>query len=223
VATIGLRDLFYAKITEDESTGEETYGTPKRLAKAIDAKMSIDTAEASLYSDDGLSLIIKEFTGGKINLTTDELPSEAAADLLGFALDKNKVLVSASDDGSNPVALGFRAKNARNGYTYIWLYKVQFSIPESEYKTKGDKIEFTTPSIEGAIMRRNKPDSRGENPWRVIADSNAVPAAVITDWFKTVYEPEFNQVISNNGCSAKGAYLSNAAYGGVQPLLTITY
>ena len=34
MATIGLDKLYYAKITEDEN-GDETYATPKLLAKAI--------------------------------------------------------------------------------------------------------------------------------------------------------------------------------------------
>ena len=35
MATIGLDRLYYAKITENDA-GEETYGTPSQLAKAID-------------------------------------------------------------------------------------------------------------------------------------------------------------------------------------------
>ena len=36
MATIGLDRLYYAKITENDA-GEETYGTPEQLAKAISA------------------------------------------------------------------------------------------------------------------------------------------------------------------------------------------
>ena len=44
MATIGLDSLYYATITENPSTGEETYGTPKQLAKAISAEVSIEVA-----------------------------------------------------------------------------------------------------------------------------------------------------------------------------------
>lgn len=37
MATIGLDRLYYAKITENDA-GEETYGTPSQLAKAISAE-----------------------------------------------------------------------------------------------------------------------------------------------------------------------------------------
>ena len=39
MSTIGLDSLFYAPITEN-ATGEETYGTPVRLAKAISCELS---------------------------------------------------------------------------------------------------------------------------------------------------------------------------------------
>lgn len=43
MATIGLDSLFYAKITED-TEGNETYDTPKILAKAMTAELTIDPA-----------------------------------------------------------------------------------------------------------------------------------------------------------------------------------
>ena len=46
MATIGLDKLYYAPITED-AVGEETYGTPVQLAKAISADLSVELAEAT--------------------------------------------------------------------------------------------------------------------------------------------------------------------------------
>ena len=45
MATIGLDKLYYATITDDEN-GEEIYGTPTQLAKAISAELSVELAEA---------------------------------------------------------------------------------------------------------------------------------------------------------------------------------
>lgn len=41
MATIGLDKLYYAKITEGDN-GEETYGTPTQLAKAMTAELSVE-------------------------------------------------------------------------------------------------------------------------------------------------------------------------------------
>ena len=67
MATIGLDRLYYAKITENDA-GEETYGTPSQLAKAISADLSVELAEATLYADDGASEIVKEFKSGTLSL-----------------------------------------------------------------------------------------------------------------------------------------------------------
>ena len=47
MATIGLDKLYYAKITEAEN-GEETYGKPTQLAKAMSADLSVELAEANV-------------------------------------------------------------------------------------------------------------------------------------------------------------------------------
>lgn len=163
MATIGLDRLYYAKITEDE-IGEETYAAPVPLAKAISADMSVELAEAILYADDGAAEIVKEFKNGTLSLGIDDIGVSAASDLTGATIDDNHVLISTSEDGGTPVAVGFRAKKANGKYRYYWLYKVKFGIPATNLATKGDSITFSTPTIEGTIMRRNKLDAKGRHP-----------------------------------------------------------
>ena len=76
MATIGMDKLFYAAITEDDD-GHETYGTPKLLAKAIKADLSIELSEASFYADDAIAEIIKDFKSGKLSLGVDDIGREA--------------------------------------------------------------------------------------------------------------------------------------------------
>lgn len=191
MATIGLDRLYYSKITETD--GIETYETPKQLAKAIKADLSVELAEAVLYADDGAAEVVKEFKSGKLSLGIDDIGATAAEDLTGAKLDDNKVLISSSEDGGSPVAIGFRAKKANGKYRYFWLYRVKFGIPETNLQTKGDSITFQTPTIEGTVMRRNKLDGQGNHPWKAEAseDDAGVVASTITSWFTEVYEPAF--------------------------------
>lgn len=195
MATIGLDKLYYAKITEDAS-GEETYATPVQLAKAITAELSVELAEAILYADDGASEIVKEFKSGTLSLGVDDIGSMAASDLTGAVIDTNNVLISSSEDGGLPVAIGFRAKKSNGKYRYFWLYRVKFGIPATNLETKGDSITFSTPTIEGTIMRRNKPDAEGRHPWKAeVTEGDAgVAQEVITGWYDNVYEPVFTPV-----------------------------
>lgn len=192
MATIGLDKLFYAKITEDE-TGDETYGTPVQLAKAMNADLSVELAEATLYADDGASEIVKEFKNGTLSLGVDDIGASVASDLTGATIDANGVVVSASEDGGEPVAVGFRAKKSNGKYKYYWLYRVKFGIPATNLATKGDSITFSTPTIEGTILRRNKVDGKGKHPWKaeVTEGDSAVTAEIITNWYQEVYEPSY--------------------------------
>lgn len=192
MATIGLDKLFYAKITEDE-TGDETYSTPVQLAKAMNADLSVELAEATLYADDGASEIVKEFKNGTLSLGVDDIGASVASDLTGATIDANGVVVSASEDGGEPVAVGFRAKKSNGKYKYYWLYRVKFGIPATNLATKGDSITFSTPTIEGTILRRNKVDGKGKHPWKaeVTEGDAAVTSEIITNWYQEVYEPSY--------------------------------
>ena len=192
MATIGLDKLYYATITDDEN-GEEIYGTPTQLAKAISAELSVELAEATLYADDGAAEIVKEFKNGTISLGVDDIGSTTAAALTGVTVDKNNVVVSNSEDGGDPVAVGFRAKKSNGKYKYYWLYRVKFGIPATNLATKGDSITFSTPTIEGTVLRRNKPDTSGKHPWKaeVTEGDKDAPASVISSWYAEVYEPDY--------------------------------
>lgn len=200
MATIGLDALHYAEITEDEE-GNETYGTPVKLAKAMSAELSVALAEATLYADDGAAEVVKEFKNGTLSLGVDDIGPTAAAALTGVTIDKNNVIISTSEDGGKPVAIGFRARKANGKYRYFWLYRVKFGIPSTNLATKGDSITFSTPTIEGTVLRRNKEDARGQHPWKaeVTEGDSGVTAATISDWYKQVYEPAYTTEPSGEG------------------------
>lgn len=189
MAQIGLKNLFYAPITEDED-GNETYGTPVRLAKAIDASLTINRDDATLYADDGADVILREFQNGAITLGINDLENKVAAVLCGATVDANGVLVSTGEDTPPAVAVGFQSRSAKGGDRFFWLYRVVFGIPGASLKTKGESVEFSTPSIEGTISRRNKTDVNGKHPWKaeVKAGDTGVANSVTENWFKSVYE-----------------------------------
>ena len=192
MATIGFDRLYYSKITED-SNGEETYAVPSVLAKAITAELSVELVEAILYADDGAAEVVKDFNSGTLTLGVDDIGPTVAADLTGASTDDNGVLISASENVGTPVAVGFRAQKANGTYRYFWLYRAKFGLPATNLQTKADSITFSTPTIEGTVMRRNKLDGMGKHPWKAeVTEGDAgVSSATITGWFTEVYEPVY--------------------------------
>ena len=190
MATIGLDKLYYAAITEG-SNGDESYGTPVQLAKAISAELSVELNEAILYADDGRAESVKEFKSGTLSLSIDDLKPNQVAALLGAEIDENGALVSRGEDEPQYVAIGFRARKANGKYRYFWLYRVQFGIPGTSLATKGDSITFSTPTIEGTIFQRNKVDGRGRHPWKVEYTEEEEGTAIASSWYTAVYEPDY--------------------------------
>jgi len=222
MATIGLDSLYYAKITEDQN-GIETYGTPKVLAKAMTAELSVELIEAILYADDGASEVVKEFKSGALTLGIDDIGSLVAQDLTGCKIDSNNVVVSRSEDGGSPVAVGFRAKKANGKYRYFWLYRVIFSVPATTLATKGDSITFSSPTIEGTVFRRNKLDGENKHPWKaeVTEGDNGVSDSTISSWFTSVYEPDFTAVTPTITITTQPAGLTEVTAGSITGSLSV--
>ena len=188
MATIGLDKLYYAKITEDTS-GNETYEDPLPLAKAMTAELSVELAEATLYADDGAAEVVKEFQSGTLTLGVDDIGKSVAEDLTGAVIDENGVLISASEDGGAPVAIGFRAKKANGKYRYVWLFKVRAKPVTESYATKeGTTITRQTGEVEWTAIKRTS-DGR----YQAIADEGegGFDSSKAATFLESVYTPTF--------------------------------
>jgi phi13 family phage major tail protein len=110
------------------------------------------------------------------------------------------VVIAASEDGGD-LWRRFRAKKSNGKYRYFWLYRVKFGLPATNLATKGDSITFSTPTIEGTVLRRNKLDQNGKHPWKAeVTEGDAdVAASVITGWYTQVYEPVFTPASGGEG------------------------
>lgn len=180
--TLGLKDLYYALCTEEDDG--EGYGTPKRMAEAMTADLSVKTADGSLYADDTLSESVTEFASGTLKLGIKDLTPEVLAELLGQEVDQNKVVWAGKEDEPPYVAVGFRANKTGGKYRYVWLLKAKFKVPSEKYETKGESIKFNTPEIEADFTARKK-DGRWKADFVGTEDSTAAKT-----WFTKVPEPQ---------------------------------
>ena len=193
MATTGLSDVYIADITED-SNGYETYSTPEKLADSISADFTINRTKSEMYASDKLFDKKDEFTDGSFTFGAAAITSAMAAKITGATVDSNGLLIDASEDEPPAKAVGFKSKMTNGNYRFIWLYRVQFSYVKESFKTKEKTVSYSTPSIEGTILQRNKPDSRGKHPWRVSVNEgeSQSSASAISSWFSAVPpEPTF--------------------------------
>lgn len=183
---IGLRDLYFAEVGTDGA-----FETPYRIAKAIEASVTPNVSNAVLYADDGAAESASAEGETEIGLNVDALANSIYAKLLGKTVIKGGVADSTGDVAPNG-ALLFRSLKSNGKYRYIVYYKGNFQVPEETYTTKGESIEYNTPTINGVFVHSDTVlDEKGNGVKRFIVDEDDedADADVIKDWFTAVYNP----------------------------------
>lgn len=176
---IGLRDLYYAILTKDDSTGV-AYQKPVKIAGAINAKISPKVDTQTLYADDGPSETVTSLGEIEVEFGVKDIPLSVQAALLGHSMS-NGILIKKADDVAPYVALGFRSKKSNGKYRYVWLYKGRFETPEQEYKTMEDKPNFQSANLKGTFVKRDY-----DGLWQVIGDEDEAGFTKANTWFDSV-------------------------------------
>ena len=157
MAGIGLKRFKYAKLNSDG-----TYGPVKTLAGAIECKVSLDLSEAMLYADDVIKEQVSIFKSGTLTAGIDDDNDEIFAELLGKTVDEETGVV-ASNVSDEPIYIGFghivpKMVNGVKKYKVEFFPKMKFKPFIADAKTKGDNLEFTTPSVEATIFENDDGD-----------------------------------------------------------------
>lgn len=193
---IGLKDLYFAPL-QSESAESTTYGAPFKLAAAIEAGITANKADASVYADDALYDSISLLNSFEVTLTVADLEAGSANKVLGRSENYVGQLDTESDI---PVegALMFRSLRSDGTYDYVVLYKGKFSVNDANYATKGDSIEYQNVELVGTF------GARLDGKMRYVVNSGEAKAATaIAGWFTTVQEPvedtQSGKTNENNG------------------------
>ena len=168
MAKIGLKYPVAAIITAENADAAPTYDTGFIIGKAVSANKNITSNDNPLYGDDAIAENYTFFSEGTIELgvtdfgTDTEDTLEIQAKLLGHTVETEgegssavKVIVKKASDNAPYVGLGYYKTKKLNNvkmYEATLLYKVKFQLPSEETTTKGQNIEWQTPSITGRIM-----------------------------------------------------------------------
>lgn len=196
-ARIGLSNLHYAKMTtEDTKTSLPVYGTPVAVTDdAIQANVSVNYAEAELYSGNVQVEQAREFQNATLTLEVPGLTAQQEADLTGATVDAQTGLVTHSADDVAPwVAIMFEGQ-AQSGTKrrLVKLFKCRFSTPSDENQTKGSSTEYRTTTLEGTCVALKYTDAvtgKGHN-WK---QTQTIDADDETDWYDSVLPDDEEEV-----------------------------
>lgn len=168
MAFVGLRHPVFAPITTETDGAEPVYGKGVVIGRAIKADIAFKRTDVKLYGDDMACEADNTVTGGTVTLGTDDLSDEVAVAMLGETKGETGEIV----ESSKPAPYGgfgyLRVRRLRGVTSYIayWLYKVQFARGDENASTKGESLEWQTPTVQGSMMGVYADDS-GEQSFRV--------------------------------------------------------
>lgn len=183
MAYTGLKNFYYAVMTDDVVDGTTTYETPKRLGAAIALSETPTTSMNTLYAENGPAETASANGPTTAEIGVKDLAPEVRADILGQRLDANGVLHQNRNDKAPYVALGFQMTSETESDAFVWLYKGKFGRPSTTAATKGESVEFSTPTISATFIGR---DSDGEEKSSIV--QNDANQAVVDAWFTAVHE-----------------------------------
>lgn len=182
MAYIGLAHPVIAKLASQSTQAgvtTPTYSDAFLCGKAVSINVAPNYNEARLYADNILAEYAKEFKDGTITLGVDALPIEAQSVMFGHAVSgtqgQEEITYKSGDAGSY-VGVGFYVDTIRQGkraYEASVIYRCLFAQGADDYTTKGDSIEFKTPSLEGAVSALDDGQWKKSKVFATEADAQA--------------------------------------------------
>lgn len=182
MATVGLKNLYYAPLSSDTSSGA-TYGTPVKIAGAVSVDINPSVNFATLYGDDAPFAADSSMSEITVTIESCDLTLEDQAALLGHTVNSTtKQLEAKASDTAPYVALLFEAKKHNGNTRYVKLLKGKFAPTQETMQTKGESVTYTTPKLEGRFVAREY-----DGAWKRVADSdNTESATLIAGWYSAV-------------------------------------
>lgn len=190
MAYIGMKYVVAAKVASETPGSPVTYTTGGMvIGKAISGNVTWNRNDNPLYADDSIAEDDNGITGGEIELGLDDMTDDVRVFLLGDKMTAgsgdNPATYETGDAAAPYVGFGFirvRRKAGATTFQAVWFYKAQFGEASEEAQTKGESIEWQTPTLTGRIMGVQN-DSTMATKYRVRATFDTEAAA--RTWLNT--------------------------------------
>ena len=157
MAFVGLLYAVAAPIQTEADGQAITYGKGQVIGGMMTAEISYTRNSNPLYADDRVMEEDNSITGGTIKMGVDDVNDDARVMMLGDVKegDAGEEVYHETGESAPYVGTGYirvRRKDSKTNYIAYWVHKAIFGIGTESAKTKGQNIEWQTPTLEGSIM-----------------------------------------------------------------------
>lgn len=165
---------------------EEGYETPIHVPGAVNLGLTPEGDTNTFYADNIAYFSMTSNNGYTGDLEMALVPDTVLAEMLGWEIDGNGMLVEIADGIQKEFALLFEVKGNEKNKRYVY-YNCKASRPAEEHQTKKESIEPNTQALTLAIMPI---DIEGKNIVKGGLELSTANADVYNSWYDGVIVPD---------------------------------
>ena len=180
----GFKSVYIAFMTD---ATVPTYAAPIAIPGAVSFAPGPEGDKTTFYADDSKYFVITSNNGYSGDLVIANLTDSILAEMFGWEIDNNGMLVEVSDAQPKSFALMGEVKGDKKNRRFVY-YNCQASRPTSEKNTKAETIE---PSTDALTMDVSPIEIGGKNIVKGDLELSATNATAFNGFFGSVYLPQF--------------------------------
>lgn len=165
----------------------DTYETPINIPGAVNLSLSAEGDESTFYADNIAYFSMTSNNGYTGDLEMALIPDEVLAEMLGWEIDTNGMLVEIADGNQKEFALLFEVKGNVKNKRYVY-YNCKASRPTQEHGTKTESVEPNTQTVSVIITPTEIGDKMITKGGLELNETNQT---AYDGFFSTVLEPTF--------------------------------
>lgn len=144
----GCKNLVFAEVTKDDSTGYTT-GEVQVLAPVAEISKTVETASATHYYDNKGVIVIEAEGADTVTFTIAVPDDETYAKLTGRTYDATKKMFIESERVQKYFAVGYILGEVGEGEDerYVWRLKGTFGLPDETASTEDDGTDANNLSL----------------------------------------------------------------------------
>ncbi|MEJ8546694.1 major tail protein [Brevibacillus borstelensis] len=184
--TFGLEKVHIA-FADETTTGKLTWKQPIPIPGAVRWTPEAQGESSTFYADNTAYFVVSSNNGYTGELEVALVPDEVLAEMMGWEIDKNGMLVEVSDAIPKKFALLGQVQGDKRNRRFVY-YNCQASRPAKERKTKAESVEVNTDILNLSI---SPIEIGGKMLVKGDLELNEANAEAYNAFFASVYIPSF--------------------------------
>lgn len=184
--TFGLRNVHIAYFNE-EATTQPAWSAPVKVPGAVRWTPEVLGDQSTFYADDTAYFTVTANNGYNGELEMANISDQVLAEILGWEIDTNGMLVETSDATPKRFAIMGEVQGDKRNRRFVY-YDCQASRPAKERTTKGETVEPTTDVLSMSVSPIEVDGRMIVKGDLELSDTNAT---VYNSFFTSVYLPTF--------------------------------